>query len=347
MTSFAIEAPVSVGWIGTGRLARALATRAHDAGVRTVAVANRSTAPAAWLAQATGAKAVDAQGVADAADWVFVTVPDDAIPGVVGNVRWRPGQLVLHCSGAGERNLLDAARQAGAETASFHPLFLFAGLPDDAERLGGASIAIDADAPHDAALASFALRLGCTPLKVRAGQRALYHAGANYAASFLLCALHEAATLWEAAGIDRDAAVAAMWPLVDGTLAACARRRRRDRQTSASARCPWRRSRGAVHRTHTARARVGCRTRRTLRRCAERPGSGTRPYVIPGSASLGLDDGHAPIRRAPYNRQLARQPVLPCPTHRTRRHLLLHMTPLDHAPPARWSCSWWGWCWWV
>ncbi|TXD60031.1 DUF2520 domain-containing protein [Ralstonia sp. TCR112] len=220
MTSFAIEAPVSVGWIGTGRLARALATRAHDAGVRTVAVANRSAAPAAWLAQATGAKAVDAQGVADAADWVFVTVPDDAIPGVVGNVRWRPGQLVLHCSGAGERNLLDAARQAGAETASFHPLFLFAGLPDDAERLSGASIAIDADAPHDAALASFALRLGCTPLKVRAGQRALYHAGANYAASFLLCALHEAATLWEAAGIDRDAAVAAMWPLVDGTLAA-------------------------------------------------------------------------------------------------------------------------------
>ncbi|CAJ0716366.1 hypothetical protein LMG6871_01767 [Ralstonia edaphis] len=220
MTSFAIEAPVSVGWIGTGRLARALATRAHDAGVRTVAVANRSAAPAAWLAQATGAKAVDAQGVADAADWVFVTVPDDAIPGVVGNVRWRPGQLVLHCSGAGERNLLDAARQAGTETASFHPLFLFAGLPDDAERLGGASIAIDADAPHDAALASFALRLGCTPLKVRAGQRALYHAGANYAASFLLCALHEAATLWEAAGINRDAAVAAMWPLVDGTLAA-------------------------------------------------------------------------------------------------------------------------------
>lgn len=220
MTSIAIETPVSVGWIGAGRLARALATRAHSAGVRTVAVANRSSSPAAWLAQATGAKAVDPQGVADAADWVFVTVPDDAIPDVVGNVRWRPGQLVLHCSGAGERDLLDAARQAGADTASFHPLFLFAGLPDDAERLGGASIAIDADAPHDAALASFALRLGCTPLKVRAGQRALYHAGANYAASFLLCALQEAATLWEAAGIDRDAAVAAMWPLVDGTLAA-------------------------------------------------------------------------------------------------------------------------------
>ncbi|CEJ17103.1 probable nadp oxidoreductase, coenzyme f420-dependent; (partial sequence nterminus) protein [Ralstonia solanacearum IPO1609] len=57
-------------------------------------------------------------------------------------------------------------------------------------------------------------------MKVRPGQRALYHAGANYAASFLLCALHEAATLWQAAGIGREEAVAAMWPLVDGTLAA-------------------------------------------------------------------------------------------------------------------------------
>ncbi|CAJ0784156.1 hypothetical protein LMG7141_01478 [Ralstonia condita] len=220
MPSIAIESAASLGWIGAGRLARALALRAHEAGVRTVAVASRTAQPAAWLADATGAKLLDPQGVADTAQWVFITVPDDAIADVVAGVHWRPGQLVLHCSGAGERDLLEAARRAGASTASFHPLFLFAGLPDDAERLRGASIAIDADAPHDAALANFALRLGCPPLKVRAGQRALYHAGANYAASFLLCALHEAATLWEAAGIDRQAAVAAMWPLVEGTLAA-------------------------------------------------------------------------------------------------------------------------------
>jgi predicted short-subunit dehydrogenase-like oxidoreductase (DUF2520 family) len=215
-----VESPVSVGWIGAGRLARALAERAHRAGVRSVAVASRTQTHAAALAQVLAAQPLDAQGVADRADWVFITVPDDAIAAVAASVRWRPGQLVIHCSGASERDVLELARQAGAATASFHPLFLFAGLPDDAERLGGASIAIDADAPHDAALADLARRLDCKPLRVRAGQRALYHAGANYAASFLLCALHEAATLWQAAGIDRDDAIAAMWPLVDGTLAA-------------------------------------------------------------------------------------------------------------------------------
>jgi predicted short-subunit dehydrogenase-like oxidoreductase (DUF2520 family) len=216
----AVESPVSVGWIGAGRLARALAERAHRAGVRSVAVASRTQTHAAALAQVLAAQPLDAQGVADRADWVFITVPDDAIAAVAASVRWRPGQLVIHCSGASERDVLELARPAGAATASFHPLFLFAGLPDDAERLGGASIAIDADAPHDAALADLARRLDCKPLRVRAGQRALYHAGANYAASFLLCALHEAATLWQAAGIDRDDAIAAMWPLVDGTLAA-------------------------------------------------------------------------------------------------------------------------------
>jgi predicted short-subunit dehydrogenase-like oxidoreductase (DUF2520 family) len=216
----AVESPVSVGWIGAGRLARALAERAHRAGVRSVAVASRTQTHAAALAQVLAAQPLDAQGVADRADWVFITVPDDAIAAVAASVRWRPGQLVIHCSGASERDVLELARQAGAATASFRPLFLFAGLPDDAERLGGASIAIDADAPHDAALADLARRLDCKPLRVRAGQRALYHAGANYAASFLLCALHEAATLWQAAGIDRDDAIAAMWPLVDGTLAA-------------------------------------------------------------------------------------------------------------------------------
>ncbi len=221
MVSASVEvSSVSVGWIGAGRLARALAIRASHAGVRCAGVASRTQAHAASLAQALAVRPLDAQGVADQADWVFVTVPDDAIAETAASLRWRPGQLVIHCSGAGERDLLAPAQQAGAAIASFHPLFLFAGLPDDAQRLGGASIAIEADAPHDAALADLARRLGCEPLKVKPGQRALYHAGANYAASFLLCALHEAATLWQAAGIDREAAVAAMWPLVDGTLAA-------------------------------------------------------------------------------------------------------------------------------
>jgi predicted short-subunit dehydrogenase-like oxidoreductase (DUF2520 family) len=239
----AVESPVSVGWIGAGRLARALAERAHRAGVRSVAVASRTQTHAAALAQVLAAQPLDAQGVADRADWVFITVPDDAIAAVAASVRWRPGQLVIHCSGASERDVLELARQAGAATASFHPLFLFAGLPDDAERLGGASIAIDADAPHDAALADLARRLDCKPLRVRAGQRALYHAGANYAASFLLCALHEAATLWQAAGI--------AW------------RWRRDRSPRAGAGCARRRPCRAVRRAHASRPGPGRRARQS------------------------------------------------------------------------------------
>lgn len=122
MVSMSAEvSSVSVGWIGAGRLARALAVRASHAGMRCAGVASRTPAHAASLAEALAAPPLDAQGVADRADWVFVTVPDDAIAEVAAAVRWRPGQLVIHCSGAGERDLLDPARRAGAATASFHP----------------------------------------------------------------------------------------------------------------------------------------------------------------------------------------------------------------------------------
>lgn len=148
--------------------------------------------------------------MADAADWVSTTVPDNATPDIINHVHWRPDQPVLYCSGASECDLLDATRHAEADTASFHPLFLFIGLPDNIEQLGGAPITIDADAPRNATFANFVLRLGCMPLEIRAGQRAVYHADANCTASFLLCVLHEAITLWGATGINRDATVAAI-----------------------------------------------------------------------------------------------------------------------------------------
>ncbi|MGD7385953.1 NAD(P)-binding domain-containing protein, partial [Ralstonia pseudosolanacearum] len=53
MVSMSAEvSSVSVGWIGAGRLARALAVRASHAGMRCAGVASRTPAHAASLAEA-------------------------------------------------------------------------------------------------------------------------------------------------------------------------------------------------------------------------------------------------------------------------------------------------------
>jgi predicted short-subunit dehydrogenase-like oxidoreductase (DUF2520 family) len=197
------EANVIHAVIGLGRLACALVPALRAAG-HAVVVGRRSPgdgelAPAAACA---------------AADWVWLTVPDDAIATTAAGLPWRAGQLALHCSGATPLTALAPAPAA----AGFHPLKLLAG---DAG-LAGAHVGIEADAGHRSALLALAHALGLVPLVLPApmspGARAAYHAAANLAASGVLAVLAEAQVLWTAAGLQPGDALAALLPLSHGAL---------------------------------------------------------------------------------------------------------------------------------
>ncbi|MDM8357806.1 Rossmann-like and DUF2520 domain-containing protein [Pandoraea communis] len=221
----------TLGFIGAGRVARALAAAASRAGYEVTAVASRRIDAAQRIASARpGCEALsalrpeDMNTVFSRADLVFLTVPDDAIAICAAHLNPRAGQALVHCSGASEVELLAPATQQGAQIGGFHPLFLFAGLDDDAARMAGSAITIEADAPLSATLHALADAIGCRALSIPAGERMRYHAGANYAASFLLCLLDEATLLWKAIGMSEDDAREAMWPLVMGTLNAARER---------------------------------------------------------------------------------------------------------------------------
>src|SRR4030095_13727301 len=61
--------------------------------------------------------------------------------------------------------------------------------------------------------------LDCRPLRLPPGSRALYHAGAHYAAGFVFALISEAAQMWQTFGVAQDDAVAALVPLLRGTVA--------------------------------------------------------------------------------------------------------------------------------
>lgn len=190
--------------IGFGRLARALVPALRAAG-HSVRVGRRQPGPDEF-------SAADA---ASAADWVWLTVPDDQIAATATALPWRAGQLALHCSGATPLTALAAAPGA----AGFHPLKLLAG---DAG-LAGAHVGIEAPAELLPALQALAAQLGLQPLvlptPMGATARAAYHAAANLAASGVLAVLAEAQALWAAAGLAPAQALAALTPLTEGALA--------------------------------------------------------------------------------------------------------------------------------
>ncbi|WP_353190105.1 DUF2520 domain-containing protein [Pandoraea pnomenusa] len=311
MTTTTSRAPrPTLGFIGAGRVARALANAAANAGYEVTAIASRRADTAQRLASSLPRctalpidRPEDMNAVFSRADLVFLTVPDDAIAACASHLAPKPGQALVHCSGASEVALLAPAAEHGAQIGGFHPLFLFAGLDDDAERLSGSTITIEADGHLDETLRTLANAIGCRTLSIPAGERMRYHAGANYAASFLLCLLDEATELWQAIGMPADDARHAMWPLVMGTLAAA-----RERGLSGALAGPVSRGDAGIVTRHTeALASLGSNhatlysllTIRAIRLARQRPGADNAaldaiaraiaPYVPPVSPPTAPD----------------------------------------------------------
>src|SRR5438876_707032 len=108
----------TLGFIGAGRVGTGLASSFARAGVKVVAIASRKIASALRLAKRVrGARACAPQEVADRADLVFLTVPDDASEAVAPGIKWRPGPACVPSSGAADPDVLRTAAELGGAAA--------------------------------------------------------------------------------------------------------------------------------------------------------------------------------------------------------------------------------------
>ncbi len=211
---------VKLGFIGAGTVGTALAIRLSRKGYPVAAVYSRSHASAEKLAEAVGSVRVfeNSQGVADAADIVFITTPDDAIPSVVARTVWHRGQSVVHCSGADSTEVLEPARKTGAHVGGFHPLQTFAGLQRAIDNIPGSTFAIEAEEPLLTTLKEMAKALECNWIKLEADDKVAYHTAAVIACNYLTTLVKMAADLWQTFGIPPEQAARALMPLLKGTL---------------------------------------------------------------------------------------------------------------------------------
>ncbi len=212
-------APLRIGFIGTGPVAITLARAWLQLGHRVqlaharAEVVNRGWTHALPLVGS-------AQELVDRCDLILLTVPDDAIARVCGALRWHERVAVVHCSGATEVSALAAAAGAGAATGGFHPLQMFANPDVALAGLSGCAVGIEAPAPLRGQLHGLAHGIGLHPFDLQPGVRARYHASANYVGPFVIALLQEAVNLWTSFGATEAEAVAALRPLLTGTLAA-------------------------------------------------------------------------------------------------------------------------------
>ena len=223
-----------LGFIGAGIVGTALARSLLRAGYSVAAIASRSADRCVALAkQIPGAHAASTpQEVADAADLVLLTVPDDSIEPLCGSITWasanaieppagsitRASARAVHCSGATSLDVLEHASAQGAAVGVFHPLQTFATASQAEANIPGSTFGIEASSEELLAILSeMAKSLGGTPL-VLSGDKAIYHASAVVASNYLVALLDVASGLWELLGLSREQGLKALLPLVRGTI---------------------------------------------------------------------------------------------------------------------------------
>jgi predicted short-subunit dehydrogenase-like oxidoreductase (DUF2520 family) len=209
-----------IGFIGIGTVGTALALQFSNQGYPVAAASSLRMSSAERLAQALpGCKACgSSQEVADLADFVFVTTPDDAIRQVAEQVGWHRGQKVVHCSGADSLDVLETARQAGAFVGSFHPLQTFANIDQAIENLSGSTFALEAEEPLLSSLVAMAKALDGDWILLKAEGKVLYHAAAVFTSNYVVTLLKLATDLWRIFDIPPEKATRSLLPLLRGTV---------------------------------------------------------------------------------------------------------------------------------
>jgi len=211
---------LKLGFIGAGTVGTALSVRLKSKGYQIVAVSSRSKTSAEKLAQAVGGCQVlnSGQDVADAADLVFITTPDDAIASVASQIQWRKGQSVVHCSGAASTDILEPAKKLGAQVGSFHPLQTFASVEQAIDNIPGSTFAIEAEGPVLNTLKEMATALDGEWIELKGSDKVLYHASAVIACNYLVTLVKLATDLWQTFNVPADKATRALMPLLRGTI---------------------------------------------------------------------------------------------------------------------------------
>ncbi|MFC1930703.1 Rossmann-like and DUF2520 domain-containing protein [Chloroflexota bacterium] len=211
---------LKIGFIGAGTVGTALSLLLSKNGYRVTAVYSRTPASAEKLAKAVGGCRVFStnQDVADNAELIFITTPDDAIANVASQIKWHSGQSVVHCSGADSTDILETAGKQGAGTGVFHPLQTFAGIEQAIANIPGSTFVVEAEEPLLSTLQKMANAVGGHGIKLKAGDKVAYHAAAVIACNYLVTLVKLATDLWQTFSVPPPQSTRALLPLIRGTL---------------------------------------------------------------------------------------------------------------------------------
>ncbi len=217
---------LGVGVIGAGRVGAVLGGALRQAGHAVVGASAVSAASRERVeAMLPGVPVLEVPVVVERSELVLVTVPDDALAGLVQGIAathgWRPGQLVVHTSGRYGVSVLEPALRQGAIPLALHPAMTFTGTSIDLTRLVDCCFGVTAPGPVLPVAQALVVEMGAEPVVVEEADRPLYHAALAHGSNHLVTLVAQARDVLGRSGIDDPGRVLAalLRASLDGALA--------------------------------------------------------------------------------------------------------------------------------
>jgi predicted short-subunit dehydrogenase-like oxidoreductase (DUF2520 family) len=205
----------TLGFVGAGRVGRALGRQLRELRWKIGAVVTRSESSARsavrFIGEGTPFGVLSRRILTSSV--IIIATPDGGIEQVsqelarIGAEELRD-HIVLHTSGALDSSILHAVRACGAAAGSMHPLQTFSGVA--VPPLGGRLFAIEGDAAAVKMARKISRALGGAPMSVEARKKPLYHAAGTLAAGHSLVVVESAVQLMMSLGIKRAEASKAL-----------------------------------------------------------------------------------------------------------------------------------------
>jgi predicted short-subunit dehydrogenase-like oxidoreductase (DUF2520 family) len=218
---------MEIGFIGAGKVGKALGLYFKSHGLTLSGYYSRTVKSAQEAAALTETREFSSvKELSESSNIIFLSVPDDVleemdneISNLVNTHRISTEKIWIHVSGAHPSDYLEKIKAAGCTVGSMHPLQSF-GTPDSSVlRLERTWFTVEGMEKAVSAIKEILEKTGAKYTLIEAENKPLYHAGACVVSNFLTTLMESGIKLFEAAGMERESIIQAIWPLIDATQA--------------------------------------------------------------------------------------------------------------------------------
>ena len=207
---------LKIGIIGAGALGGSIALALNSFGYEIPIICSRSRSSADYLSsKLKDSKSANSyQEISDECSVVFITTPDKNIKEISDLILWKSNQIVIHCSGVSDLDVLSNPEKNGASIGSMHPLYPFSDMDLGSKNLKDVTFGIDGDDQAIRYIKKILADLESIPIEINSDFRALYHLSGVMAGNLLLGLGSAISDIWEKIGLDRSIGSKSLIPMM-------------------------------------------------------------------------------------------------------------------------------------